>query len=318
VRGVMPRADLIVSVGAANIDLVIEVPHLPVRGETVTGRELVIVPGGKGANQAVAACRAGGRVTFIGKVGRDDFGRQLLDTFRQAGVNCRYVGRQAGVRSGVALIFVDPQGNNVIAYAPGANACLSPADIGAAAAAFRRARVATVELQIPLETARAALRLGRESGATVVFDPAPAVAGAADLLPLADVVTPNETEATALTGIPVADISTARQAARRLLKMGVRRAAVVTLGALGSVVATADGEFHLPALPVAARDTTAAGDAYVGGLAAALAAGADFWAALRVANVAAGLSVTRLGAMNSLPARAEVEAALPGPEPIRL
>lgn len=317
-RATAPQTDLVVSVGAANIDLVVEVPHLPVRGETVTGRELIVVPGGKGANQAVAACLAGGRVVFVGKVGRDDFGRQLLDTFRQTGIICRHIRRQPGVRSGVALIFVDPQGNNVIAYAPGANACLSPADVAAAAGAFRRARVVTAELQIPLETARAALTLGRESGATVIFDPAPAVAGAADLLPLADIATPNETEAGALTGIPVTDVPSARAAARRLLSMGVRRAAVVTLGALGSVVATPDGEFHLPALPVGARDTTAAGDAYVGGLAAALAGGAELWTALRVANVAAGLSVTRLGAMNSLPTRAEVQAALPGPEPVRL
>ncbi len=309
---------MIVSVGAANIDLVVEVPHLPVRGETVTGRELVVVPGGKGANQAVAARLAGGRVTFVGKVGRDDFGRQLLETFRQAGVSCRYIGRQAGVRSGVALIFVDSQGNNVIAYAPGANACLSPADIEAAAGPFRRARVVTVELQIPLETARAALTAGRRSGARVIFDPAPALPGAGELLPLADIVTPNETEATALTGVPVTDVPSAREAARRLLGLGVRQAAIVTLGAQGSVIATADGEFHLPALPVRARDTTAAGDAYVGGLAAALAEGADLWRAIRVANVAAGLSVTRLGAMNSLPARPEIEAALPGPEPVRL
>lgn len=309
---------MVVCVGAANIDLVVEVPYLPVRGETVTGRELIIVPGGKGANQAVAARLAGARVTFVGKVGRDDFSRRLLETFRRTGVICRYVRRQAGVRSGVALIFVDPQGNNVIAYAPGANACLSPADIEAAAGAFRRARVVTVELQIPLETARAALTAGRRAGAVVVFDPAPAVSGAADLLPLADIATPNETEATALTGIAVTDIPSAREAARRLLHLGVRRAAIVTLGARGSVVATADGEFHLPALPVRARDTTAAGDAYVGGLAAALAEGADLWRAVRVANVAAGLSVTRLGAMSSLPARPEIDAALPGPEPVRI
>jgi len=144
------------------------------------------------------------------------------------------------------------------------------------------------------------------------------VPGAAALPPLADVVPPKETEATPLTGITVADISTARQAARRLLKMGVRRAAVVTLGALGSVVATADGEFHLPALPVAARDTPATGEACDVVLAADMAAGAIVWPHRGVTSGAAGLSVTRLGAMNSLPARAEVEAALPGPEPIRL
>lgn len=309
---------MIVSVGAANIDLVVEVPRLPVPGETVTGRELVIVPGGKGANQAVAARLAGGNVAFVGKVGQDDFGRQLLETFKQARVSRRYVRRQPGVRSGVALIFVDSRGTNVIAYAPGANACLSPADVEAATGAFRRARVVTVELQIPLETARAALSFGRQAGAVVIFDPAPAVAGAAELVSLADIVTPNETEAAALTGVPVVDIPSARQAARRLLAMGVRRAAIVTLGAKGSVVAVSEGEFHLPALPVQARDTTAAGDAYVGGLAAALALGADLWWALRVANVAAGLSVTRLGAMNSLATRAEIEAALPGPEPVRL
>ncbi len=309
---------MIVSVGAANIDLVVEVPHLPVPGETVTGRELVIVPGGKGANQAVAACLAGGKVAFVGKVGQDDFGRRLLATFKQVGVNRRYVRRQPGLRSGVALIFVDPRGTNVIAYAPGANGCLSPADVEAAAGAFRRARVVTVELQIPLETARAALILGRRLGAVVVLDPAPAVPGAVGLVGLADIVTPNETEAAALTGIPVTDIPSAREAARRLLAMGVGRAAIVTLGARGSVVATPEGEFHLPALPVEARDTTAAGDAYVGGLAAALALGADFPRALRVANVAAGLAVTRLGAMISLATRAEIEAALPGPEPVPL
>jgi len=297
----------ILVVGSSNTDLIIRVPRLPRPGETVLGGEFSTAAGGKGANQAVAAARAGGRVTFVARIGADGFGDRALANIESNGIDARFVLRNEGAPSGIALITVDERGENSISVASGANALLAAADIERAGEAFAAADILLLQLESPLDAVAAAVREARKRGVPVVLNPAPARDLDDDLLRLVAVLTPNEHEAGLLAGIAVKDERSARDAARRLRDRGPATV-VVTLGERG-VYAVAPGfEAHVPAFKVEPVDTTAAGDVFNGALAVALAEKLPLPEALRFAQAAAAISVTRPGAQPSAPTRAEIEA----------
>ncbi len=296
-------------VGSSNTDMIIRVPHIPRPGETILGGAFSMAAGGKGANQAVAAARAGGRVTFVARVGDDLFGRQALEGFGREGIDARSVLVTPGAASGIALITVDERGENSIAVASGANALLTVADVEAAAGAFAAAGIVLLQLESPLETVAAAVRAAKGRGIPVVLNPAPARPLDDGLLRLVSVLTPNEHEAEFLTGIAVSDEGSAMKAAVRLRTRGAA-AVIVTLGARGVCVSADLYEGHLPAFAVTPVDTTAAGDVFNGALAVALAEMRPLGDAIRFAQAAAAISVTRPGAQPSAPTRAEVLAFL--------
>lgn len=302
----MKTAHLVV-VGSSNTDMVVKSDRLPAPGETVTGGQFVMAPGGKGANQAVAAARLGAHVSFVARVGTDLFGDQAIQGYDEEGIDTEFIVRDTDHHTGVALILVDRQGENLISVASGANHAMTPADVDRADQRIREADALMLQLECPIEAVRHAARLAAEAGVAVVLDPAPAPDGLLDAQLLNDVtyLTPNETEAQRLTGIPVADEASARAAAEKLLAAGARNV-IVTLGAKGSLVATAEGSDLVPSFCVEARDCTAAGDAFNGGLAVALAQGKPLSQAVRYASMVGALSVTRMGAQPSLPTADEV------------
>ena len=296
-------------VGSSNTDMVLRVPRIPGSGETVLGSAFAMAAGGKGANQAVAAARAGGRVTFVARVGDDVFGGRTLASLQADGIDTRFVFPTAGAPSGIALINVDDKGENSISVASGANALLSAADVEAAGPAFVSADILLVQLESPLETVEAAVARSTEAGVPVILDPAPARPLGDDLLCRIAVLTPNEREAEFLTGVAVGDESGAREAALRLRARGVA-AAVITLGERGAWASSPDFEGLVSAFEADPVDTTAAGDVFNGALAVALAEREPMREALRFASAAAALSVTRPGAQPSAPGRREIEAFL--------
>lgn len=292
-------------VGSLNMDLVARAERLPRPGETVPGLSFATVPGGKGANQAVAAARLGARTAMIGCVGDDAFGARLRAGLEADGVDCRWLRTEAGISSGVALIVVDGAGRNGIVVVPGANGRLGPGDVEASDAALAAARVVVLQLETPLETVERAARRARELGKAVVLNPAPARPLPAGLLACADYLVPNELEAAALTGAAVGSVEEAAAAGRRLREAGAGTV-LVTLGAQGVVAVGPSGERHHPAPRVEAVDTTAAGDTFIGGLCAALVRGRPLDAAIAFAQAAAAISVTRPGAQPSIPFEREV------------
>lgn len=299
----------IVVVGSTNTDLVVGVPRIPAPGETVLGGAMQTLPGGKGANQAVAAARLGGAVTFVARVGDDAFGENAIAGFQRDGIDTQFVLRTPGVASGVALIAVSEEtGENAIVVSPGANAHLSPDDVDAAVSAWDAAQAVVISLEIPLETVQRAVEAGHARRVPVILNPAPARRLPPGLLGQVTLLTPNETEARQVLGRKDDFESLAELA--ELLDLGLD-AAIVTLGANGSVTVTPDGIEHLPGLSVAAVDTTAAGDCFTGALAVEFASGRSLRDAVAFANAAAALSVTRRGAQPALPTRAEVEALRP-------
>lgn len=294
-------------VGSLNTDLVIKAPKLPNVGETVLGGSFAVIRGGKGANQAVAAARLGARVVMLGCVGDDTFGEQLRAGLAAEGIDVAPVRVARGVASGVALITVDQQGRNTIVVASGANMQLTVADVDTVEDAIGASQVLMLQLEVPLDVVVHAAQFARSKGVTVVLDPAPARPLPPTLYQYVSVIHPNELEAQILTGVPVPDKRGARLAAERLLQMGCS-AAIIKLGARGAFVATASSTESVPGIPVDAVDTTAAGDAFAGALAVALAEGRTLSEAARFANVVAALKVTRLGAQPSMPTRNDVVA----------
>lgn len=297
----------IVVVGSSNTDMVVKSQRIPAPGETVTGGRFVMAAGGKGANQAVAAARLGAEVTLVAKTGQDMFGDQAIANYRHEGIVTDFIFRDPQNHTGVALILVDERGENLISVASGANHALRPEDVEQAAARIRAADAVLLQLEIPLETVKFTAQLAADAGVPVVLDPAPAPASPLDaaLVRLATYVKPNETEAERLTGIPVQDESSARRAADALLRSGAGHA-IITLGAKGALWAGPQGSGFVPGYCVKALDSTAAGDAFSGALACALARGAAIDEAVRYASLVGALSVTRLGAQPSLPTEDEV------------
>jgi len=296
-------------VGSLNMDLVARAPRIPRPGETIIGGEFRNVPGGKGANQAIAAARLGATVSMVGRVGRDTFAGPLLDNLDADGIDHTFVVQDPEAATGVALIVVDDGGENSIVVASGANMRLSPADVSAAEAAIAGADALLLQLEIPLETVIRAAEIARARGVKIILNPAPARSLPAELLSLVDVLIPNESETALLTGLPVGDQAEAKTAAAALQDSGVGTV-ILTLGERGAMLATEGKTELFPAFDVTPVDTTAAGDAFVGGFAVALAEGRTLSEAVRWGNGAGGLAATKLGAQPSLPTRWDLERLL--------
>lgn len=297
----------VVIVGSINMDLVARMARLPRPGETLHGDSFQAIPGGKGANQAVAAARLGARVTMIGRVGDDAFGDDLRKSLQSSGVSTEHVMTTRQCSSGVALIGVDSAGANSIVVIGGANSRLTSADIESLSNVISAADVLVVQMETPLETIAAALRIARQHHVKTILDPAPAPAGKLlDEVNTVDVISPNQTEAEALTGVVVSDIASAQDAARILLKNGAVDV-VMKLGELGALVCNAAGETqHIPAAKAKIVDTTAAGDAFTAGMAVALAEGQGLVAAARFGCAAGTLACTVFGAQPAMPSREAV------------
>ncbi len=299
-------ADVVV-LGSLNMDLVVRTDRIPRPGETIHGDDFRTIPGGKGANQAAAAAKMGARVEMVGRVGQDSFGPALLDNMRAQGVGVAHVRMDADAASGIALITVDAAGENTIVVAPGANGRVDIEDLAAARDLLAGARYLIMQFEIPLPVVRAAIVMARELGARVILNPAPAYTVEPGFLEGVHCLVANETEAERLTGAPVTDLASAERAGRALLALGIP-VAIITLGAQGALLVTAEGAVHVPARAVQAVDTTAAGDAFIGGLTAALLRGYPWPEAVRYATCAGTLAATVLGAQTSIPTAAQVDA----------
>jgi len=296
----------IVVVGSSNTDMLVKVDRLPGPGETVIGGDLVMAAGGKGANQAVAAARLGGDVTFVARVGADMFGSEARKNFDNESLDAKHVIEDGSSPTGVALIFVDGEGENSIAVAPGANRKVSKDDVDSAREEIAVAKVVLLQLEIPLDTVAYAARLASDDGVKVILNPAPAAPIDDSVLRRVTVLTPNESEAEILTGVRVKDIASADKAARTLRERGVAHV-IITLGSQGAFLLTEDRATLIPAKRITAVDTTAAGDAFNGALAYALAKDEPMEDAVRFANLAGARSATKLGAQPSLPTYGELD-----------
>lgn len=296
----------VVVIGSLNMDLVVRAPRLPKGGETLAGHTFATAPGGKGANQAVAAARLGARVAMIGCVGADPYGELLTQGLRQEGIDCRAVSVAAEVPTGIASILVDDQGQNAIVIVAGGNGELSAAHLQAQEALLDQAKLVIAQLEVPLATVGAALARAHALGKTVILNPAPATGPLpAEWYAHIDYLVPNESEASLLTGLPVENLEQAEAAARQLLAAGARQV-LLTLGSQGLLEVSADLCRHHPATPVKAVDTTAAGDTFLGGFAAGLAEGLSVADAIALGQRAAAIAVTRPGAQPSIPTRQEL------------
>ncbi len=299
----------ILVVGSFMMDLVVRTPRVPKEGETIIGTEFGRAPGGKGANQAVAAARLGAKVTMVGRVGNDLFGKDQIESLKASGVDTRYIIMDDEAPTGVGSITLDHSGNNRIIIVPGANMRLSPEDIDKARPAFEAADILLLQLEVPDEANERALDIANELGKPVIFNPAPARALGDATLGKVTIFTPNETEAEILTGMPVTTPEEAEKAAGALRARGVETV-VVTLGSKGALLVREGESRTVPAWKVDVVDTTAAGDAFNGALAVAMARG-DAWPdALAFSNAVAALAVTKFGAQPSMPTKDEVEAFL--------
>jgi ribokinase len=297
-------------VGSINIDLVTQVARFPEPGETILGGDLETIPGGKGANQAVAAVRLGSEVAMVGRLGDDVFATQLRQNLVEDGVDVTYVSESPETASGVALIVVDNDGQNSIVVASGANAKVTAQDVDRAAEAITTADVLLLQLEIPLEAVRRAAEIAHERGVKVILNPAPAQTLPADILSLVDILIPNESELSALSGLRTTSLMEMKIAASKLRRSGVETV-ILTAGENGALLAGTAGDCHFPAFSLKkVVDTTAAGDAFVAGVATAIAEGKSLSEAVPWGNAAGALAITRAGAQPSLPSRAEVETLL--------
>jgi ribokinase len=301
----------IVVLGSVNMDVAVRVPQIPQRGETLAGEDAILSLGGKGANQAIAAVRLGGKVSLVALIGGDAFGNAALDALRGEALDLTGLCQLDGIATGVAMIAVAPDGANSIVVAPGANARLMPTDLTAHTELIRTAGVLLLQNEVPVASQLAAADLVRAASGLVIIDPAPAAGVSDDLISRADIITPNETEAGLLTGFPVTNLESGLDAARQLVSRGAR-VAVVKLGRAGVVYAGAEGEGHVAAPQVNTVDTVAAGDCFNGALAVALMEKLALPAALDFACRAAAVSVTRQGASASMPFRRELVDVLGG------
>ncbi|NQX47580.1 ribokinase [Paenibacillus tritici] len=299
----------IVVIGSLNMDMVVRAERAPEAGETLFGQGFALSPGGKGANQAVAAARLGADVTMIGRVGKDAFGNGLLEIMQQEQIHTEYISRSESQATGVASIVVDGAGENRIIVVPGANVEMTPEDIEALEFVIAQARIVVMQLETDLAMCGAAAAIASRHGIPVILNPAPARPLGDELLRHVTYLTPNETEAGILAGITVESIDDAERAARILLQKGVQHI-IVTLGSKGALIVNAAGSLHVPGFPVHAVDTVAAGDSFNGALAWQLTRGKTLDEAVRFANAVGALAVGKAGAISSLPRLDEVEQFL--------
>jgi ribokinase len=296
-------------IGSANVDLTVKVDRLPEMGETVSGGEFYTSFGGKGANQAVAALKAGAEVRFLAKVGGDPNGEAIIHNLQAHGLSSEGILRDESRPSGVALIMVDREGNNAIGVAPGSNKGLTEEDIRRAASCISWGKVLLIQLEIPLPSVKEALRLARAHNLITILNPAPARQLTEEIFPFIDILTPNDTEAMILTGLRGEDQNGAIQAARKLKELGCGQV-IVTRGKEGCCWVKGNSAQAFPPFSVTAIDSTAAGDAFNGALACAIAEGRTMSEAIRFASAAGAVSATRRGAQDSLPTRAEITRLL--------
>jgi ribokinase len=297
--------DLVV-LGSLNMDLVVRSEHMPRPGETVHGEQFMTIPGGKGANQAAAAARLGASVEMIGRVGMDDFGLAILDNMRAQRVGVSHILRDPTAPSGIAMIIIDAQGENSIVVASGANSRVTMDDVHAARDVLAQARYLVMQFELPLPVVRGALAMAQELDLPVILNPAPAYAVEDDFLQGVHYLVVNEIEAQLFTGIEVSGLEAAQRAGQVLLKRGVP-VVIITLGKQGALLVTEKETVHVPAQQVDVVDTTAAGDAFLGGLLAALLKRFDLVEAVRYATCAGTLATTVLGAQTSLPSVDQVQ-----------
>lgn len=296
----------IIVIGSCNTDMVIKADRLPVPGETIIGGSFMMNPGGKGANQAVAAARLKGNVHFIAKTGNDLFGKRSIEQYEDEGIHAENIYSDPTLPSGVALIMVDMNGENSIAIASGANGSLSPEDIRKAQPTIEKGDILLMQLEIPIETVEYAAQIASEQGIKVILNPAPARALSNKLLQNLYMIIPNETEAEILSGIKVTDWESARKAADIISAKGVD-IVVITLGSKGALIKEKDTFHEVPVPKVKAVDTTAAGDTFCGALCVALSEDVNVLDAVKFANKCASITVTRMGAQPSLPYRKEID-----------
>lgn len=300
----------VVVLGSINLDLVVEVPHLPMKGETVIGDRFFSVAGGKAANQAVAIAKLGTPVSLIGQIGNDSFGKTLIEGLQKEGVNTEGIAIASNTHSGIASIVVDRQGANTIACARGANNLVREGEIQQFKKLLPQAKIALLELGIPIPTVLNAAREAKAHDCLLILDPAPVTSELPEeLFSLVDIITPNEIEASQLVGFSVDGVTTARQAASFLHQMGVKNV-IITLGSQGSLYSNETESVWVKPILVPVVDTVAAGDAYNGALAVALALGKSLQEAVQWATVGGALSVTKKGAQSSLPDRDSFEQLL--------
>ena len=290
-------------VGSLNADLVVKSPRFPQPGETISGEDLQIIPGGKGANQAVAAARQGVKTTMLGRVGSDSFAPFLIDNLKANQVDTSHVIADSSA-TGTAIIVVDANGQNSIVLSPGANGNVSPADVDSAS--FSNSKLLLLQLEIPTPTVLHAAQQARVNGLTVILNPAPAKPLPAELISTVDILIPNESELSLLTGLPVNDATSAEKAAKEIMKQGVKTV-IVTLGGKGALLVTAQQTTQVDTYKVNVVDTTAAGDAFIGGFASALLSGKSLEDSVRHGCACGALATTKFGAQPSLPTKEEVE-----------
>lgn len=296
----------VIVIGSSNTDMVVKVPHIPSPGETILGTDFMTIPGGKGANQAVAAARAGADVTFIACVSDDSFGKQALENYRKDGIDTSCIKVQPGIHSGIALINVSEDGENSISVAPGANSHLLPEDIYGFESVFDGAKIVLTQLEIPIETVEAAAEVAHTKGIPFILNPAPGAAIPESLLNKLTIITPNETEAAIITGRNNFFEKDILEMADEIFENS-STTVLLTLGSKGVYLKTFDFEGMIPGYKVKAVDTTAAGDVFNGALAAALAGGMELNEAVDFAQRAAAISVTRMGAQPSAPSLDEIQ-----------
>ena len=296
-------------IGSINMDLVVKSEQLPKPGETLMGSSMETIPGGKGANQAVAAARLGAGVTMVGAVGNDGYGPALLDGLRKESINVEHVAIEDGVPSGIAIIHVDKAGENTISVVPGSNACLSRETVQSRKDQIANSDMVLLQLEVPMDTIEEAISVAKSADTPVVLDPAPVPTGIfSEALYHVDVLTPNQSETLALTGIRVVDRPSATLAGMVLIDRGAKYV-VIKAGELGAYIITSGSDaFHIPVYPSSVVDTTAAGDAFSAALALGLAEGKPLVEATRWACAAGSIAVSRPGAQPAMPRRDEVDA----------